>query len=159
MIGFKVTGGPELGRALAQLTERMGKKTLRNALMTGGEVIRKAAAAKAPYDPSTPKDIRDNIVKSPARKVPEGEHAAVAVGPARGFAYGLAQEVGTKRHAAQPFMRPAFDTEGPNALGAIRQELQRELLGSARNVAQGASESFSEDDGPEIIGGPGGGLL
>lgn len=157
MIGVKVTGGPELGRALAQLTERMGKKTLRAALMVGGEVIRKAGSSHAPHAPGTP-DLRENIGMNPVRRLPEDAHAAVVVGPTKGFAYGLPQELGTVHHPAHPFMRPAFDTEGQNALGAIRQELQRELLGSARAVAQTGSEVFADDE-PDVMAGPGGGGL
>lgn len=158
MIGVKVTGGAALGRALAQLTERMGKKTLRNALMTGGEIIRKSASRHAPHAPGAP-DLRENIGINPVKRLPQDAQAAVVVGPTKGFGYGLPQELGTRRHPAHPFMRPAFDGEGQNALGAIRQELQRELLGSARAVASTGSEVFAEDDGPDILAGPGGGLL
>lgn len=156
-IAMKFDGGTALDKALGNLTKRMGTRVMRGALLSGAEVIRRRAAQNAPYAPGPP-DLRDNIGKNYVRRT--DEQAAVAVGPVRGFAYGLPQELGTRKHAAQPFMRPAFDTEGQNALGAIRQDLQRELLGSARNVAQGSTEVFIENnDGPLVIGGPGGGLL
>lgn len=160
-VSMRFEGGAQLAAGLAQLSTRLSRTVLNKALMEGAEPIRKQTSVNAPHDPTTPKDIKDNIVAAPVRSE---EQAAVAVGPRRGFAYGLPNEVGTAKQPARPFVRPAFDSEKEKALGAVNLALRRELirrdvLSSARTTAQGASEAFSEPESPPIIGGPGGGLL
>jgi HK97 gp10 family phage protein len=163
-VSMRFEGGTELAAGLNRLSTRVSKGLLQKALMAGAEPIRKQGSVNAPHDPSTPQDIKDNIVAGPVRKVPEDATAGVAVGPRRGFAYGLPNEIGTVNQPARPFMRPAFDTEKERALGAVnlvlRKELiRRDVLGSARTVGQGTNETFADDDDGPVSGGPGGGLL
>lgn len=157
---MRFEGGSELAAGLAKLSQGVSKRILNKALLAGGEPIRHQASINAPYDPGPP-DIKDNIVASTVRS---DEQAAVAVGPRKGFAYGLPNEVGTARQPARPFVRPAFDTQKEKALGAVnlvlRAELiRRDVLSSARNVPQDSSESFEGESAPVVMGGPGGGLL
>lgn len=144
MFTVRFEGGAELARTLDQLSTRISKRIMREALEHGGEPVRKAASRNAPYEPGPP-DLRENIGMSLARNREAGDMATIAIGPTRGFAYGLPQELGTKHHAAHPFMRPAFDTEAPKALGLIGQELWRQLAGrgftrSATNIVPVESE-------------------
>lgn len=135
---LRFEGGAELAKNLDQLSIRVQKNVMREALTEGAEPIRSRASQIAPYEPGPP-DLRDNIGISTARVREPGDIAAVAVGPTKGFAYGLLQEVGTSRHAAQPFMRPAF-SEAPKSLSIIGASLWRALI--KRNTV--ASSSVSE---------------
>lgn len=91
----------------------------------------------APHAPGKP-DLRDTISVSGARGTDSNE-IAVAIGPSRAGFYGSFQELGTKHHAAQPFARPAFDSQGPTSLQIIASAIWRELAarGISRTVTGG----------------------
>lgn len=144
---MKFEGGDELAKALANLPLRVGKRFLREALEQGGEPIRRSMEAKAPRgDPAAP-NLADSMVISTART---GDMAAVAIGPSRNVTYGIHQEFGTTRHGAQPFARPAFDSDAPRALPIIAQAAWTEL------ASRGISRST---DAPSVPSGPGSSLL
>lgn len=155
MFSLHVQGGEALSRTLDAMPAKMSRSVLINALRAGGMPIRDRAAAGAPREPGAP-DLADNIHIGAVR-AREGQPPTVGIGASKGFFYDYFQEYGTVRHRAQPFYRPAFDTEAPNSLGIIGRELWAALL-SAR-VPQGSSESFGAPRGPRVTGGGGGGLL
>lgn len=138
MISLHVEGGDKLARELRGLSNRVNRHVQRDALAAGGELIRSQAAARAPRAPGAP-DLADHITISTAR--PDDGSVGVAIGPARGFYYGGFLEFGTVRQAAQPFLRPAWDSEGPRALKVIAAELWAALLrrgiGSGRGSGGG----------------------
>lgn len=140
---FSVTfeGGDELAANLAQLSTRLSKRILREALLEGGELIRADMARFAPREPGLP-DLADNMTMSNARI--EDDPVAIKIGPAKGFYYGWFQEVGTKHHPPQAFARPAFDGNVHNALGVIGQALWREL--AARGFSRSATVSAALQD-------------
>jgi HK97 gp10 family phage protein len=151
VIGARIEGGEALSANLLTLSSRVSRKLVREALFEGGEVIRQRASELAPREPGPP-DLADNIVMNHARQTRERE-GGVAIGPrARAFFYGMFQEFGTSRHAAQPFMRPAFDETWRVALAIISGSLWRELAG------RGIHRPTTTGVGP-VSGGPGGGLL
>jgi HK97 gp10 family phage protein len=68
-----------------------------------------------------------------------GSFAEMYVGPSLGkgvLRYAHLQEFGTSKHAAHPFMRPAWDSEKDNALSIIRRELGNEIMAAARRVSR-----------------------
>lgn len=136
MIVMRFEGGEELARAFDQLSVGVTKRVWQAALYEGGEPIRRRGESNAPHKPGAP-DIKANIVMSTARASRYDAAAALAIGPARGFAYGLPNEIGTYKQAARPFMRPAFDSEAPKALTIIGEALWREL--AARGIQRSAS--------------------
>jgi HK97 gp10 family phage protein len=138
----RVEGGAELARNLNSLSTRLSRRIQTDALIEGAGPIQKSASAFAPREPGKP-DLADNIGISPLR----GGDPAVAVGPTKDFYYGLFQEEGTTRHGAQPFMRPAFDSEAQRSLAIIGMALWRELAG------RGFSRTV-ESDGPIESDGP-----
>jgi HK97 gp10 family phage protein len=142
VIGLKLEGSKELQKALESLPNRVSRSVQREALRSAGEPIRALAAALAPREPGAP-DLADNIVMSNAR--PEDGSVAIAIGPAKKFFYGIFQEHGTSRHGAQPFMRPAFDSEGGRALRAISQELWRALVKRGAVGGRGSSSGGGLD--------------
>jgi HK97 gp10 family phage protein len=107
-------------------------------------------AALAPHEPGKP-DLRDAMVISTSRGQDRNE-AAVAIGPTRKGFYGSFQELGTKHHAAQPFVRPALDRNVQISLQILASAIWREL------AAKGISRS-STTTGEGITGGPGGSTL
>jgi HK97 gp10 family phage protein len=140
-------GGKELAAELAQLSEKANKRNTTEALTFGGEPIRATAARQAPRLSPKP-DLADNIVISNQR-LRGDETAAVAIGPAKGFAYGLPRELGTAFHGAQPFLRPAFDAKFGEALDRVRQEFWRLL------AAAGIRKFTSSPSTPSSPGGGG----
>jgi HK97 gp10 family phage protein len=137
-------GGKELADALGQLSPRVSKKVVREALIDAAEPMRARMAQLAPRRPPQP-DMADHIVISVVR----GEDAletAVAVGPAKEFFYGGFQELGTAHHAAQPFARPAFDEKSPSALKAFAEAVWLAL--TARGVRQATTISDQPVSGP-----------
>ena len=75
-----------------------------------------------------------------------GSFAEMYVGPSQGkgvLRYAHLQEFGTSKHAAHPFMRPAWDSEKDNALAIIRRELGNEIMAAARRV--GRSKRYGAD--------------
>lgn len=136
MITFQLQGADELARVLRTLPDAIQRDRMVKALRRGAEPMRERMGQLAPRGRGRDEDfehLADNMVISLANRIgsPQGgrwrprdetEHA-VAVGPQKSFFYGLFQEYGTTHHGAQPFMRPAFDSTGGQALGVIRDEL------------------------------------
>jgi HK97 gp10 family phage protein len=148
-VGLQVMGAKELEAELRKLSTRISRRLAREALTFGAEPMRAEAARKAPRRSPAP-DLADHIIIAPARTIGR-ELAAVKVGPEKGFYWGLMQELGTSRHGAQPFLRPAFDNQHTRAIQRVSDELWRAL------AARGVSRSVFEDGPIESLGG--GGLL
>lgn len=149
----RVEGGREVAQALNGLATRLSRKVQREALYEVAEPMRAAMARHAPHDPGAP-DLNKSMTISNATKKDGLDEGAVGVrvGPSKWAFWGLFQEHGTTRHGAQPFMRPAFDTEGPKILQRLVPILWREL------AARGVHRPTQTSDAP-VVGGPGGGLL
>lgn len=157
-VHVRFEGGQQLAKTFDQLSTRMSRKIQRDALMEGAEPIRKSASVYAPRAPGAP-DIADNIGIT---AIHARQDVTVAVGPTTGFFYGLFQEFGTTRHGAQPFMRPAFDTEAQRSLAAIGGAMWRSLISRGFATARAGSgfnvsDSIINDE--TIVGGPSGTLL
>lgn len=125
---MRFEGGAELARTLESLPAALSYRVLIEGLKEAAEPMRQRMAELAPREPGAP-DLAENMGISVADRIGsteggrwqarEKEQAVVAVGPTKNFFYGLFQEYGTSRHGAQPFMRPAFDTTAPIALGIM----------------------------------------
>ncbi len=146
---ISLTGGKELARGLSRLSERVSKRVLTEALTDAAEPMRQSMARLAPREPGAP-DLADHMVITKVTKVGSTEggraervtssEAAVAVGPAREFFYGLFQEYGTARGGKfTPFARPAFDQESQTALTRLVASLWRALIGRGLVGSRGQS--------------------
>lgn len=135
MITIKLEGADRLARELRTLPDRLSRSVQREALRKGGEEIVARATAMAPRAPGAP-DLADNIRVGNARS--EDGEVAVAIGPTKNFFYALFQEEGTSRHAAQPFLRPAFDAESPRALRIVKDEIWQAILRRGGGSGRGA---------------------
>ena len=154
MVSVRIEGGKALADALNSLSARVRRNTLVEVLTEAAEPMRRRAASLSPHEPGAP-DIKQNIVVSRSTRTMSADgflqrqdefQATVAMGPARGFDYGLFQEYGTVHHGAQPFMRPAFDGEAPKAIKDIGAALWREL--ASRGIHRPTVEAPSAPSGP-----------
>ena len=140
----KIEGLRELDRALGQLPKSTAKAVLRKVLKDAGEPLARSARRLAPKDEyhlyesidvSTRLNRRQRGLH---RKETSPAFQEMFVGtnnPA-----GVQQEFGNDRHAAQPFMRPAWDAEKMNVLDLISVSLWGEIEKAAQRLARKAAK-------------------
>ena len=116
------------GKALAATLRSMPKANSRtaqiDALLEAAEPIRAVAQRLAPRAPGAP-DLADRIDAMQTRRSIDvsGTETGVIVGAWKAAFYAFFQEWGTVRHAAQPFIRPAFDQNVTRSLGILGRRL------------------------------------
>jgi HK97 gp10 family phage protein len=164
VITWRLEGGAAIARELATLRKRVSRKLEYDALMAGGEHIRREGEKRAPLNPLSRVHLKAHILLRRARDPEGGGAAAVAIGPARRTWWGAWQEWGTAHHRAQPYLRPAFDAMVQTALKAIKTTLAAGLLSrglgvSGRGAGGGIGDVIPGPSAPRIGGGPGGGGL
>lgn len=126
-----VEGGPELARAFSRAQAKVSAKALQRELSALAAPLVRAQRSAAPFDPAGAGVHLRQAVGKRAR-IGTGRTdtlAAVTVGVVRKdqTAKGLAQEYGTTRHAAQPFLRPDFEARRGNLLRALEADIRRRL--------------------------------
>jgi len=114
--GVSVRGDDELVRKLQGLARKATPAQARAALMAGALPIQTAAAQKAPVDTGT---LRRSI-HTEAAETRGGAVARVGTN----VEYALAQEFGTSRMRAHPYLRPAYDEQKSAALKEMHRALQ-----------------------------------
>lgn len=127
----KLEGVKELDEALKQLKESVSRRVKLEALEAGGYLIQRTAAALAPRSNKDEEHLADNIETARASRFEVtrrggDDEAVLWIGPAfrpHNVFWGYFQEYGTARHAAHPFMRPAFDQEHSAAFDVIKTYL------------------------------------
>lgn len=145
MIRVRVEGFAELAQNLRALPGPSMRKALREALYSAAEPMRKRMGQLAPRGDAEP-HLADNIVVSNA-KGQDLQEAAVVVGPSKNVFYGSFQEFGTSRHGAQPFMRPAFESERDKVLDILKDATWRELAAKGINRPTRGGGSFRSGPG------------
>lgn len=118
MAAAKVTvdGVDELVRKLQGLARKATPAQARAALMAGALPIQTAAAQKAPVDTGT---LRRSIHTETA-EIDSGVAARIGTN----VEYAAAQEFGTSRMRAQPYLRPAYDEQKAAALKEMARALK-----------------------------------
>jgi len=111
-------GADELNAALRQLGDRTTGLLLRNAAEKGAKVIADEARRLAPRDSG---DLAEGIEAKPGR-IQQGR-AVFNVQPGKAEWYGKLIEQGTSKMAAQPWLRPAFDAKGEEAVKVVEDAL------------------------------------
>lgn len=116
---FRWEGMQDFSNALRQLPEKVQTKVLRSALRSGAVVIRKEAVRRV-------RKRSGELAKSIVVRTQRGRFDRVLIGfkrPVGSRAH--FEEFGTRRQAASPFIRPAFDAKGSAAIEKIGQMLGR----------------------------------
>ena len=131
-IKVEVHGLKGVEEALSQAGPKLAKRAMRKALQAGGELLMNSAKSRAPVlkGPGTrhrqPGELRDSIGMK-IKLSPKEEAGRVSVGPLKDKSkgrqspgvWGMFVEFGSVHGAAQPFMRPGFDSAAKPALDAF----------------------------------------
>lgn len=148
----KVEGLRELDEALGQLSKAAARGVLRRVGLKALQPVAETARNLAPDDPATGgNDLRSSIgvgtklsrrqAKLARRAVKQGgDKSFVEVYAGAGqIPHAHLQEFGTSRHSAQPFMRPAWDSNKSGVLDTIKSELGDEIDKTAKRQARRAA--------------------
>lgn len=123
----------ELGKAYR--ADTVARRTLVKAAEASMKPVENTTRQLAPYDSSSngPIHLRDTV-RLDAR-IPNGrdkmsdyvspDDAAIAVVSVKKSAVSLAQEFGTRKIDAQPFLRPSLSREATSVLSILKTELAR----------------------------------
>lgn len=139
-----LTGARELEAALRQLPRATAKGVLRRALRKAAAPTATVAEALAPRGATgnllASIDVRTVLVKSQKKRRPKIGDVELFIGattPKGAHAHLL--EFGTSKMAAQPFLRPAWDSTKQQVLDAIETEIWESLSKAARTLAKKAA--------------------
>lgn len=125
-----MTGLPELDATLQKFPLALRKKMARTAMKVAAKPVLDMAKSLAPVDTGALRDkmkIYSARLGRKQRKVAVGASISwpkskKGTSPAR---YAAAVELGTKRQAAQPFLRPAVKACKPQVVAIFKQEMAR----------------------------------
>lgn len=132
-------------RELQSQLDELPKATSRNVLARAGiKAMRRIETRAKELAPVDDGQLRNSITtqKAKAQRVSATRFAqgvTIETGPTgKRPAGGNAawQEFGTVKMAANPFMRPAADGEGPAVMADLKQELAAEILKAAARIAR-----------------------
>jgi len=127
MIRMEVKGLDELERQLTALGEKVATKVLRDAGREALKVVQEDMKQHAGFDEmSTGEHMRDSIkIRSSTRKARGNTVVTLRVGPSKQHHMkALAQELGTVKQVAAPFIRPALDYNVQKVLRVLTVEIR-----------------------------------
>lgn len=134
MIDIKFPTGKDFDRLLAEVDKKVGVKLLRDAGREAMKVVMDDMVQNAGYDEeSLGPHMRDSIkIRSTnvAEKSPYATIVTLRVGPSKlHHMKALAQEFGTNKQVAKPFIRPALDYNVSKVLQVLAVQLRIGLEG------------------------------
>lgn len=124
---MKVTasGFKELDALLQKLPGQVAREHLTDAVRGGAGFIAEEARRRAPRDTG---DLAASIAIRMTRQRNTGGDPRAEIGPSKQQQHvGMFQELGTARHPAQPFLRPALDASGQTAVDVAGSVLRERL--------------------------------
>ena len=128
MITMDVKGLDELERQLIALGEKVGTKVLRDAGREALKVVEDDMKQHAGFDDasSAEQHMRDSSkIRSSTRKGRGNTVVTLRVGPSKKhYMKALAQEFGTVKQVADPFIRPALDYNVQKVLRILTVEIR-----------------------------------
>ncbi|WP_279047229.1 HK97-gp10 family putative phage morphogenesis protein [Cedecea davisae] len=127
MIRMEVKGLKELERQLMALGEKVGTQVLREAGRAALEPVLEDMKEHAGYDEAAAGEhMRDTIkIRSSSSKAKGNAVVYLRVGPSKKhFIKALAQEMGTVKQVASPFIRPALDYQKAKVLRILAVEIR-----------------------------------
>ena len=127
-----VKGLKELKRNIRKITKKLERRVLKDASLAAAEPIRKEAARLVPRSAGRPSKGKKHLADSLITKfrMKRGRFRAT-IGPKKDQFHGLFVEFGTSTQPARPFLRPALDSKGRQAVEIFRQVFKRGLEGVA----------------------------
>ncbi|MVA47330.1 hypothetical protein GOZ83_19945 [Agrobacterium vitis] len=138
---FKVEGLKELEAALSEMKASTGKRITTKVLRDAGQPIADAAAAKAPILTMT---LYENIGVGTKLTKRQGalfqKQSPVEVYVGASDPAGVQVEFGNDQQAAEPFLRPAWDSGKDRALDKIISGLWTSINKSAQRAARRAAK-------------------
>lgn len=165
---LKVEGLKEFAAELDNFSKATSGNILKRAVSAGAAMIAEHAIEKAPKDEGdlkreikvgkakiiTPgkaafaQAMREGGTRAEAAAAARtanrvaggtGRSAVTQVGPTNRAGQGILQEFGTAHHAAQPFMRPTWDTYGPATLDVMKETMGEEIEKATKRAVKRAA--------------------
>jgi HK97 gp10 family phage protein len=149
---YQLTGFVEFEQQLQEMArdfrgDLVARNTLVPAAKAAMDSVLNAAISKAPVgdkprDEKNPIHMRDTIrldARIPAEKDKRSEYvnetdAAIAVVSVKKSAVSLANEFGTAKMPANPFLRPALQENAQTVLTALKSELAQKIVDYAKKL-------------------------
>lgn len=131
-ISIKFPSGKDFDRLLSELDQKVGVKVLRDAGRAALAIVEADMKAHAGYDEtSLGEHMRDTIKIRSTTQIKDDRYATVVtlrVGPSKKHHMkALAQEMGTRKQVAKPFIRPALDYNKQKVLRILAIEIRYAL--------------------------------
>ncbi|WP_404861861.1 HK97-gp10 family putative phage morphogenesis protein [Georhizobium sp. MAB10] len=134
----RVDGLRELEQAMMELSRATSRNVARKALMKGAEPILESAQAAAPVGPTgnlkASYGIGTKLTRRQQKLHKKESPVEVFVGPNDPAA--VQTEFGNAHQAAQPHLRPAWDSRQKQTLEIIKTELGTEIDKAAKRAAR-----------------------
>jgi HK97 gp10 family phage protein len=126
---MEVKGLQELERQLVAMGDKIAVKVLSSAGKEAMQIVSTDMQQHAGYDEESPgPHMRDNIKTTSRNRMKDGRYLTVVtirVGPSKEHTMkALAQEFGTVKQVASPFMRPALDFNRSKILSILAVRLR-----------------------------------
>jgi len=149
---FKITGGPEIQKALKELPKKLQRRALVHAFRTGAKIVKDDAALRALK--VSPDFASSLVVARPNKKRRANNEVVVVIAHKRShsrlahiFEFGTAnryQKNGrfTGRIIATPYLRPALDARSNEAIQSIASILKENVEIIARQLSAGQKVSL-----------------
>lgn len=138
-VEFTLFGDRQLAARFNRMAIKMQKRVLRKVVNAGGNPVLKAMRLLVPVRTGALRKSLGKTVRVAKRGPNKGLYIA-RVGPRKGFhyvddqgkkrdpeRYGIPVEFGTKTAAAKPYVRPAVDQAGPDAMSVMETKMREEL--------------------------------
>jgi HK97 gp10 family phage protein len=128
---IQLSGFRELEAAMRRLPEVVQRDYMNDAVEQGAQVILADAVLRAPVEFG---DLVESLMLRITRQRNTGGDPRAEVGPSKEEQHvGRFQEFGTAHHAAHPFLRPALESRGAEAIrivgDVLRDRLERGVAG------------------------------
>lgn len=122
---MQLSGFRELEDRLRRLPEDMAREYLEDGVQAGAAILRYEAYLRAPKESG---DMAESITTRVTRQRNTGGDPRAEIGPSKKEQHvGRFQEFGTRRHPAHPFLRPALDAKGQEAIRIVGESVGRKL--------------------------------
>lgn len=115
-----IIGMAEFERKLRQLDLSLQRRALIEAATAGAKLVRDVASDLAPRDTG---ELAEEMTTRVSGSQSDVHEASVDVGPSKNAFYGMFQEFGTVKQAAQPFLEPAFEQTKEQASQIVKDRL------------------------------------